>query len=58
MVTPLPHHALQEPARVWFEALRTRIYATTGSHLPLFAVGLAGAVLTLPLADIMPRRAG
>ncbi len=34
------------------------LYATTGSHLPLFAVGLAGAVLTLPLADIMPRRAG
>ncbi len=27
MVTPLPHHALQEPARVWFEALRTRICA-------------------------------
>ncbi|MGC8523586.1 MAG: oxygen-dependent coproporphyrinogen oxidase [Acidibrevibacterium sp.] len=27
MVPPLPHHALQEPARVWFEALRTRICA-------------------------------
>ncbi len=32
------------------------LYATTGSHLPLFAIGLAGAVLTLPLADVTPRR--
>ncbi len=32
------------------------LYAVTGSHLPLFAIGLAGAVLTLPLADIGPRR--
>ena len=32
------------------------LYAITGSHLPLFAIGLAGAVLTLPLADIAPRR--
>lgn len=32
------------------------LYAASGSHLPLFAIGLAGAVLTLPLADITPQR--
>jgi predicted MFS family arabinose efflux permease len=26
------------------------LYATTGSHLPLFEIGLGGAILTLPLA--------
>ncbi len=32
------------------------LYATTGNHLSLFAIGLVGAVLTIPLADVTPRR--
>lgn len=32
------------------------LYARTGSHLPLFAIGLAGAIVTLPLAGLTPWR--
>ncbi len=32
------------------------LYTRTGSHLPLFAIGLAAALLTLPLAGLKPAR--